>query len=58
MNVYIINNDISIADWKKMEKLFAGKDSKLIDSKIDDSQIENLTIHSASPATTNCCCVN
>jgi lipopolysaccharide biosynthesis glycosyltransferase len=46
MNIYIINNDISESDWKKLEKLFAGKDSKLIDSKIDDSQTENLITHS------------
>ena len=42
MNIYIINNDISESDWKKLGKLFAGKDSILIDSKIDDSQIESL----------------
>ncbi|MGD0279107.1 MAG: glycosyltransferase family 8 protein [Smithella sp.] len=42
MNIYIINNDITADDWKKLEKLFTGKDSKLINAKIDDSQIENL----------------
>ena len=46
MNIYIINNDMSGADWKKLEKLFIGKDSKLINSKIDDSQIECLITHS------------
>ena len=46
MNIYIINNDISGADWKKLGKLFAGKDSKLIDAKIDDRQIECLITHS------------
>jgi lipopolysaccharide biosynthesis glycosyltransferase len=42
MNVYVINNDISLTDWKKLEKLFVGKDSKLIDVKIDGRQTENL----------------
>ncbi|MGD0279108.1 MAG: glycosyltransferase family 8 protein [Smithella sp.] len=46
MNIYIINNDISDTDWKKLEKLLVGKDSKLIDIKIDDRQIENLVTHS------------
>jgi lipopolysaccharide biosynthesis glycosyltransferase len=46
MNIYIINNDISGADWKKLQKLFAGKNSHLIDSKIDDCRIESLIIHS------------
>jgi lipopolysaccharide biosynthesis glycosyltransferase len=46
MNIYVINDDISAADWKKLQKLFAGKDSILIDAKIDDSQIENLITHS------------
>ena len=46
MNVYVINSDISGSDWKKLEKLFVGKDSKLIDSKIDDSRIEGLITHS------------
>jgi lipopolysaccharide biosynthesis glycosyltransferase len=42
MNIYIINNDIAADEWKKLEKLFTGKDSKLINAKIDDRQIENL----------------
>ena len=42
MNIYIINNDLSEADWKKLEKISMGKDSNLIDAKIDDRQIENL----------------
>ena len=42
MNIYIINNDIAADDWKKLEKLFTGKDSTLINAKIDDRQIENL----------------
>ena len=42
MNIYIINSDISAADWRKLQKLFAGKDSNLIDAKIDDNQIESL----------------
>jgi len=46
MNIYIINNDISANDWKKLEKLFIGKDSNLIDAKIDDRQIESLITHS------------
>jgi lipopolysaccharide biosynthesis glycosyltransferase len=46
MNVYVINNDISDVDWKKLEKLFIGKDSYLINSKIDDSKIECLITHS------------
>jgi len=46
MNIYIINNDISAADWKKLQKLFEGKDSNLIDAKIDDKQIESLITHS------------
>ena len=46
MNIYVINNDISTNDWKKLEKLFIGKDSNLIDAKIDDSQIENLITNS------------
>ncbi|PKN53491.1 MAG: glycosyltransferase family 8 protein [Deltaproteobacteria bacterium HGW-Deltaproteobacteria-13] len=46
MNVYVINQDISGTDWRKLEKLFAGKDSKLIDAKIDDRRIERLITHS------------
>jgi lipopolysaccharide biosynthesis glycosyltransferase len=46
MNVYVINNDISSTDWKRLEKLFVGKDSYLIDAKIDDGQIENLITRS------------
>jgi len=46
MNIYVINNDISADDWKKLEKLFIGKDSNLIDAKIDDRQIENLITNS------------
>ena len=46
MNIYIINNDISESDWKKLQKLFEGKNSNLIDAKIDDKQIENLITHS------------
>jgi lipopolysaccharide biosynthesis glycosyltransferase len=46
MNIYIINSDISVSDLKKLGKLFAGKDSILIDSKIDDSRIENLITYS------------
>ncbi|MGA3281279.1 MAG: glycosyltransferase family 8 protein [Smithella sp.] len=46
MNIYVINNDISSMDWKRLEKLFIGKDSNLIDAKIDDRQIENLITHS------------
>jgi lipopolysaccharide biosynthesis glycosyltransferase len=46
MNIYIINSDISVADWKKLRKILDGKDSKLIDIKIDDKQIENLITHS------------
>jgi lipopolysaccharide biosynthesis glycosyltransferase len=46
MNIYVINDDISAADWKKLQKLFAGKDSNLIDAKIDTSQIDNLIINS------------
>ena len=42
MNIYIINNDIAADDWRKLEKLFTGKDSKLINAKIDDRPIENL----------------
>jgi lipopolysaccharide biosynthesis glycosyltransferase len=46
MNVYVINNDISSTDWKRLEKLFVGTDSYLIDAKIDDRQIENLITRS------------
>ena len=46
MNIYVINTDISADDWKKLEKIFVGKDSILIDSKIDDSQIESLITRS------------
>jgi lipopolysaccharide biosynthesis glycosyltransferase len=46
MNIYVINNDISSTDWKRLEKLFVGKDSNLIDAKINDRQIENLITHS------------
>jgi lipopolysaccharide biosynthesis glycosyltransferase len=46
MNIYVINNDILGSDWKKLEKLLVGKDSILIDSKINDSQIESLITHS------------
>ncbi len=42
----LLNSDISSNDWKKLEKLFTGKDSNLIDAKIDDQQIENLITHS------------
>jgi len=46
MNIYIINNDLSADDWKKLNKLSTGKDSKLINAKIDDRQIENLLTNS------------
>jgi len=46
MNIYVINNDISSADWKKLEKLFVGKGSNLINAKIDDSRIASLIIYS------------
>jgi lipopolysaccharide biosynthesis glycosyltransferase len=46
MNIYVINNDIPSTDWKRLEKLFVGKDSNLIDAKINDRQIENLITHS------------
>ena len=46
MNIYIINNDLSASDWKKLKKLSSGKDSNLIDAKIDDRQIENLLTNS------------
>ena len=46
INIYVINNDISANDWIMLEKLFAGKDSKLIDAKIDDYRIERLITHS------------
>jgi lipopolysaccharide biosynthesis glycosyltransferase len=42
MNIYVINTDINEADWKKLSKLFFGKDSILINAKIDDGQIKNL----------------
>lgn len=45
MNIYIINNDISGNDWKNLEKLFIGKDSKLINARIDDRRIESLITH-------------
>ena len=46
MNIYVINNDISRTHWKKLEHLFAGKDSTLIDAKIDDSKFEGVILHS------------
>ena len=46
MNIYVINNDISGAGWKKLQRLFVGKDSILINAKIDDSQVENMITHS------------
>jgi lipopolysaccharide biosynthesis glycosyltransferase len=46
MNIYIINNDLSANDWKKLKKISTGKDSNLIDAKIDDRQIENLLTNS------------
>lgn len=46
MNVYVIHQDISRMDWRKLEKIFAGKDSRLIDAKIDDRRIESLMTHS------------
>jgi lipopolysaccharide biosynthesis glycosyltransferase len=42
MNIYIINNDITSEEWKKLQKIFAGENANLIDAKIDDRQIESL----------------
>ena len=46
MNIYIINGDISEVSWKKLRKLLAGKDSNLINARIDDHIIEHLITHS------------
>lgn len=46
MKVYVINSDISGNDWKNLETIFTGKDSKLINARFNDRQIENLITHS------------
>jgi len=39
MNFYVINNDIS-STTERLEKLFVGKDSYLIDAKIDTGRLK------------------
>ncbi|HES59338.1 MAG TPA: glycosyltransferase family 8 protein, partial [Caldithrix sp.] len=52
MNIYVVNDDLSVADLKKLKKLFVGKDSNLIDAKINDDRIASLIItHSFTKAT-------
>jgi lipopolysaccharide biosynthesis glycosyltransferase len=52
MNIYVINSDLSGADWKKLEMLFDGKDSKLIDAKIEEGRIASLISNSYFTKTT------
>lgn len=42
MDVYVVNSDISGAEFKKLEMLFSGKDSNIINARIDDYKVRSL----------------